>query len=41
MLGLKSLERIFFKNVKKGKSVPQSHYRPEVPGGFQGVKVPR
>jgi len=25
----------------KTKKVNQSHYRPEVPGGFQEVKVPR
>ena len=27
--------------VKKKKRVVQSHYRPEVPRGFQEVKVPR
>jgi len=26
---------------KTGKMVNQSHYRPEVPRGFQEVKVPR
>jgi hypothetical protein len=29
------------KNINNVKKVNQSHYRPEVPRGFQGVKVPR
>jgi len=30
-----------FPDVCKGKKVNQSHYRPEVPRGFQEVKVPK
>jgi len=35
--GLEKYGRIYYDNNK----VNQSHYRPEVPRGFQEVKVPR
>ena len=31
----------FSLNLVKNKKINQSHYRPEVPRGFQEVKVPR
>ena len=32
--------RIYSNDSSNGKKVNQSHYRPEVPRGFQEVKVP-